>query len=74
MTYKEFKKWCNNRCCDGCWGLQEAVICVSIIKQINSKNFFKRQKIWHEVFEKDILKCIIEPINKKRKELGWLDE
>lgn len=30
MKFKEFTKWCNYRTCDGCWGMQEATICIRI--------------------------------------------
>ena len=25
MKYKEFIRWCNERACDGCWGMLEAM-------------------------------------------------
>lgn len=30
MKFKEFVQWCNDRACDGCWGIKEFVICKSI--------------------------------------------
>ena len=48
MTFKEFSKWCNERACDGCWGMKEAMICVTICEDIYKKPFWKREKIWRE--------------------------
>lgn len=25
MKFKEFSAWCNDRACDGCWGMTEAI-------------------------------------------------
>ena len=30
MKFKEFAKWCNERACDGCWGMLEAMACIDI--------------------------------------------
>ena len=68
MTYKEFKNWCNNRACDGCWGMKEAIICIGIIQEIEIMHFWKRNKKWKEL-EKDVVTLIIEPINKEIKEV-----
>lgn len=36
MTYKEFKDYCNERACDGKWSFDEALKCISIIKEIDA--------------------------------------
>ena len=36
MEYKEFVRWCNERAADGCWGMQTAMICASIIAEIRA--------------------------------------
>lgn len=36
MTYKEFLEYCNDRACDGRWGFDEAVTCLSVIDEINA--------------------------------------
>ena len=46
MKFKEFVIWCNERACDGCWGLNEAIICINIVQDIRSKPFWKRNKEW----------------------------
>ena len=30
MKFKEFAKWCNERACDGCWGMLEAMACIDL--------------------------------------------
>ena len=49
MKYKEFIDWCNQRACDGCWGLQEAVMCLDIIDKVQKTSIFKRKNKWKEV-------------------------
>lgn len=39
MKYKEFVRWCNERACDGCWGLNTAMICINIINNMTSIPF-----------------------------------
>ena len=46
MTYKEFKKFCNERACDGRWSFLEAISCLKIIEEIDSikvKGLFKKK-------------------------------
>jgi len=43
MKYKEFSSWCNERACDGFWGLETAIVCIDIINRIQSKPFWKRE-------------------------------
>ena len=71
MKFKEFSNWCNKRVHDGCWGCIEAITCCKIVENIYSKPFWKREKIWHEVYENTIVNEIVSPINKKIKELEW---
>lgn len=46
MSYEEFKKWCNDRACDGRWSMLEAMACLQVIKEIDSmkvKGLFKKK-------------------------------
>ena len=43
MKYKNFNIWCNQRACDGCWGMNEAIFCINIIQQIQRQPFWKRE-------------------------------
>ncbi len=70
MKFKEFKRWCNDRAFDGCWGSIEALSCISIMETINQKPFWKREKIWKDVYEASVVNHIINPINKMIKERG----
>lgn len=67
MKYKEFKDWCNERACDGRWGPNIAIICISIMKYINSYPFWKREKEWMKISE-EVEREIINPINQKIEE------
>lgn len=67
MKYKEFKAWCNERTCDGRWGMIEAMTCIDIITEINSFHFWKREKLWKEVYEHQVLDEIVTPTNNKIK-------
>lgn len=47
MSYQDFKKYCNDRACDGNWSMLEAMACMDIIDKIDSikvKGLFKRKK------------------------------
>lgn len=47
MSYKDFKKYCNDRACDGKWSMFEAMACMDIIDKIDSikvKGLFKGRK------------------------------
>jgi len=53
MSYKKFNDYCNDRACDGRWGMLEAIACVGMIREIEDavkgKLFFKgkaREKAW----------------------------
>ncbi len=65
MTFKQFCNWCNERAADGCWGYEEALICIQAHDKIFSLPFWKREKIWKEKYKEGITKNIIEPTNKK---------
>lgn len=49
MKFKEFEEWCNNRACDGMWGMQEALVCISIIDSIGKQPFWRRKKEWERI-------------------------
>lgn len=59
MKYKEFVDWCNQRACDGCWGLKEAMWCCDMITEVNNASFFKKKKKWLEL-EPFATKIVIE--------------
>lgn len=70
MKFREFVMWCNDRAADGCWGTITAITCISIIEEIREEWFWRREKIWREKFEADVLRQIVEPIEQKMAENG----
>lgn len=68
MTFKEFVNWCNDRSADGCWSMMTAITCVSIIDEIREERFWRREKVWEEKYEADVLNGIVYPIEEKMKE------
>jgi len=65
LKFKEFVKWCNERACDGCWGVCEAIQCIAIHDEICKLPFWKRNKIWKDKYEAEVLEKIVKPINDK---------
>lgn len=70
MKFKEFDAWCNQRACDGCWGMLTAMVCIDLLEKMRKVTFWKREKIWKEKYEKQVMDEIVNPIEEKMKELG----
>lgn len=70
MTFKEFKTWCNQRACDGCWGMLDAMVCIDIIQTVQKKLFWKREKFWQEEYANDVMEQIVNPIERKIEEVA----
>lgn len=70
MKFKEFEAWCNQRACDGCWGMLEAMTCIDILGTVRKKWFWKRERFWQEKYAADVMEQIVNPIEKKIAELG----
>ena len=68
MTYKEFRKWCNDRACDGCWGYKEAVLCIELLQNMRKIPWWKRRKEWKKI-ETQVLHAVVTPTNQKRQEI-----
>ena len=68
MTFKQFRKWCNERACDGCWGYHEAILCIDVGREILKLPSWKREKVWKQI-ELRMLNEVIEPTNRKIQEL-----
>ena len=69
MTFKEFVSWCNDRAADGCWGINAATVCISIVNEVRELPFWKREKFWKEKYEEKVICAIVKPIEKKISEL-----
>lgn len=74
MKFKEFEAWCNQRACDGCWGMLEAMTCIAILNTINREWFWKREILWQGKYATDVIEQIIKPIEKKIEELRSRNE
>lgn len=75
MTFKQFQQWCNDRACDGCWGYNEALICIHAVRDVRQHPFWKREKVWQKYHKDFVVGRIVEPINRmiqERKE-KWLN-
>lgn len=69
MKFREFVSWCNNRAADGCWGMNTAVVCIGIVEDVRELPFWKREKYWKETYEENVVREIVQPIERKICEL-----
>ena len=69
MTFKQFKRWCNDRACDGCWGSEEAAFCIDLISDMMKIPWWKRNKVWKKI-EIKVIHVIVTPTNQKRQEMA----
>lgn len=74
MKFKEFVSWCNERVCDGCWGMLTAMACVDIMGKVKEVPFWKREKFWKENYEQQVLEEIVNPIEEKIEDVKKLHE
>ncbi len=74
MTFKEFEAWCNQRACDACWGMLEAMTCIDILGIVRKKGFWKKERFWQEKYANDVVEQIVNPIEKKIEELRSYNE
>lgn len=74
MKFKKFVRWCNERVCDGCWGMIEAMTCIAIMREVQKQHFWKREKYWKEKFESEVLNKIVNPTEKMLKEMESNDD
>lgn len=63
MSFKEFEHWYYKRINDKKWTKAEALRCTSVIIAVMSHPDWERNQIWNQMFENDITKDIINPIN-----------
>ena len=71
MTWKQFQQWCDKRARDGCWGYQESILCIDVMKMIRQLPFWKRARVLNQIKHRMMVE-VITPTNKKIEEL--LDE
>lgn len=70
MKFKEFVNWCNERACDGFWGMLTAMASIDLIQQVRKIPFWRREKFWKENYEHQVLDEIVNPIERKLEEMG----
>lgn len=68
MTFKQFRQWCNERTCDGCWGYSEALLCIEVIRHIDELPFWMRKNAWNQMHD-SVVHGIVEPTNRKIQEV-----
>ena len=68
MKFKEFVSWCNDRACDGRWGMLEAMVCADIIQTIRKKLPWAIERFWKKNYEERVLGEIVKPTNQKIEE------
>lgn len=69
MKYKEFRAWCNQRSADSCWSMMTAMFCIHVIEEVKKIPFWKRERIWKEKYEEEIMRDVVKPIEKKIEEV-----
>ena len=69
MSFREFKKWVNQRSYDGLWSMSDAIISLSTIVKIKEYPRFKRERIWRKYYKDEIVEKIIKPVNTQIMEL-----
>lgn len=61
MTFKEFRKWANERACDGQWGLTQAIETAEIYDNMRKAKLFKK-RYWKNNCEERAIK-LVESVN-----------
>lgn len=74
MKFKEFVSWCNERACDGCWGMTTAMTCADITVRVNTIPFWKREKYWKDNYKDIVVREIVNPINSMIKQIAERQE
>ena len=67
MTYRQFREWCNERACDGCWSRDVAEACIAIMDVMRGLPWYRRRKFWN-VISFSVMDNIVGPINRKIEE------
>ena len=65
MKFKEFVTWASDRAADGLWSYQIAVVSLAIIDDVRKIPFWKRERVWRDKYEKDVLNDLVCPVNER---------
>ena len=72
LTYRQFKDWCNERCCDGKWSAMHALIAIKLIDIMENQTFWKKNSEWENNWKQYAMQLIssVENANTELKECG----
>lgn len=66
MDFKQFCEYCEDRCCDGQWPLDLAIVCIDTIRKINNIKYKKfgilMRKKTDTLREQEWQKCLNEEL------------
>ena len=66
MKFRDFVSWCNNRACDGCWGMKRLCCASTSCSRSESSLFGDVKKEWRRINEGNwVVTMIVDPINAK---------
>lgn len=69
MTYKEFIRWCTDRCFDGMWYADIGIKCVRIVDALYATPFWKRKQLWSQLNANNfIVNNYVKPVNQRIEE------
>lgn len=65
LTYRQFKDWCNERCCDGRWSAMHALIAINIIEAMDKQSFWKKNSEWENNWKQYAIQLVssVENVN-----------
>ena len=49
--------------------MKTAMFCIDIIGEVEKIPFWRREKVWREKYEQEIMRDVVEPIEKKMVEV-----
>lgn len=65
MTFKQFLEFCNERACDGCWGIDQAMTCIGVIEDVLRRLPWCREKYWRDNYEATVGSKLVESIKER---------
>ena len=76
MTYRQFKKWTDDRSCDGLWGFTHACAAVGLLSAMREQGFWSRRRWWKTFGEPsaEAIVADVEKIWKKMEEANVKEE
>lgn len=67
MNFREFRRWCNDRACDGCWSLDVEKFCIGLLDNMQKIPFWKKRKAWNKI-KNGVIHAVVIPTNIKIQE------